>query len=105
MSRPREGLVRERPSTGNCCPKRIRERHFGRRRSTDVDNLVGIHRVLEVQAVARSRPQKGVPATGPLASFSVTRDGDIAPGSRNEAHTLFDHRVEPSARSTSWELK
>jgi hypothetical protein len=46
-----------------------------------------------------------VPATRPLANFSATRDGDIGPNSRNAAHTLFDHRVQPSARSTSWELK
>ena len=32
----------------------------------------------------------------PLANVSATCDGDIGPGSRNAAHTVFDHRVQPS---------
>jgi hypothetical protein len=33
----------------------------------------------------------------PLANVSTACDGDIGPGSRNAAHTVFDHRVQPSA--------
>lgn len=38
------------------------------------------------------------------ALVSASRDGDIRSGSRNAAHTVFDHRNQPSAarcRSTS----
>jgi hypothetical protein len=51
-----------------------------------------------------SRSQKSESAAKPLTNVSATRDGDIGPGSRNAAHTVFDHRNQPSAatcRSTS----
>ena len=56
-----------------------------------------------------SRSQTRGSAARPLANDSATCDGDIGPGSRNAADTVFDHRVQPWAarcRSTSlWELK
>ena len=45
----------------------------------------------------------------PLANVSTTCDGDIGPGSRNAAHTVFDPastlRLRDAGAPPSWELK
>src|SRR5215211_8056892 len=106
MSRPQEGFVRANvpaPATpARTHPRATSRQALVRLISTTLSRSTACSRCRRRLA---SRPQKSVPATGPLASFAVTRDGDIAPDSRNEAHTLFDHRVQPSARSIPWDLK
>jgi hypothetical protein len=40
-----------------------------------------------------SSSQNSGSAARPFANVAATRDGDIAAGSRNAAHTVFDHRT------------
>jgi len=65
--------------------------------------------MLEVQVKVGEQVTEERSAARPSANVPATRNGDIGAGSRYAAHTVFDHRVQPSAaryRSTSlWQLK